>query len=223
MENIENLGVKPKVTPKDFFVNFFWLITLYGTVISLLNLLFETINRAFPDAVNFYSGGYNGNIRASIACIVVFFPIYVFVTKYLRKMYFFDPSKRETWVRKWFVYLTLFLSAITVMIDFIVLINSFLGGELTTRFVLKVVATLVVVGAVFGYYFFDLKKEGISNSAGQIFTISAVVLILASLVWAFVVIGSPMKERLRRFDEQRVQNLQDIQWRITSYWQKNGK
>lgn len=227
MENFENVMSKPRTTPKDFFMNLGWVVTLYGSVISLLSLLFATINKVFPDALGSYyyygSSGYSSGIRWAIAWLIVVFPIYIIITRYLRKSYVLDVTKSEIWVRKWLVYLTLFLSSATVIVDLIVVINSFLGGELTMRFFMKVLATLIVAGMVFGYYFYDLRTEGKSGMAGKIFAIGSIVLVLGSLVWAFVVIGSPMNERLRRFDQQKVQNLQDIQWRITTYWQNNGK
>ena len=126
-------------------------------------------------------------------------------------------------MRKWLVYLTLFLSILTIAIDLIVLINSFLGGELTTRFSLKVLATLIVTGAVFGYYFYDLRTDGGDNKTGKMFAYGSALLVVASLVWAFAVIGSPMNERLRRFDDQRVNDLQNIQYQVINYWQSKGK
>lgn len=121
------------------------------------------------------------------------------------------------------VYLfTLFLSTATVVVDIIILINSFLGGELTTRFLLKVIATLVIALLVFGYYMYDLRSESTGKLKGKIFAGASAILVLASLVTAFLVIGSPNQERLRRFDEQRVMDLQNIQSRIVYYWQTKG-
>lgn len=219
------MNPKPITTPKDFFLNLGWLVALYGSIISLINLLFETINREFPDAVNgmyYYAGSYSSAIRWSIACIIVFFPVYIILTKYIRKIIVIDPSKKELWVRKWFVYLTLFLGSVTMLVDLITLINIFLGGELTTRFILKVIAIIVVIGIAFGYYIYDLRKEGMSNKVGKIFAWTSVILVIASLVWAFMVIGSPANERARRFDEQRVSDLQNIQYQILNYWQTKG-
>ncbi len=36
-------------------------------------------------------------------------------------------------------------------------------------------------------------------------------------------VGSPSNERLYRFDEQRIQDLQSIQWQIIDYWQNKQK
>jgi hypothetical protein len=110
-----------------------------------------------------------------------------------------------------------------VIVDVIVLINSFLGGELSTRVLLKVLALLIVVGAVFGYYFYDLRDESFSSRTGNYFAWGATILVIASLVWSFSVIGSPMSERQRRFDDQRVNDLVQIQYQIINYWQLKGQ
>ncbi|OHA15601.1 MAG: hypothetical protein A3H57_03205 [Candidatus Taylorbacteria bacterium RIFCSPLOWO2_02_FULL_43_11] len=226
MENKNVSGTRQVgVTPKDFFLNVGWLIALYAGVISLLNLLFETINRVFPDPLvrMQYPEGYSGPIQASIATLVVFFPIYILITRYIRKSFETDPARREFWVRKWLVYLTLFLSILAAVIDLILLINRFLDGNLATQFLLKVLALLIVVGAVFGYYFYDLRNEGVINKVGNYFAIGTSILVVASLVWAFTVIGSPMTERLRRFDDQKVNDLENIKNNVVFFWQAKGK
>lgn len=35
--------------------------------------------------------------------------------------------------------------------------------------------------------------------------------------------GSPATERVRRFDERRVSDLQTIQWEVINYWQKKNQ
>jgi len=48
-------------------------------------------------------------------------------------------------------------------------------------------------------------------------------IVLAALVWGFTLAGSPQNERLRRFDSQRVNDLQMIQTYLTDYWQNKSK
>ena len=222
MEN-DTDTVKARTTPKDFFLNLGWLLTLYGSVIALLNTVFGVIDQAFPDAVNAYYVDYTGGIRSSPAWLIIIFPIFLVLSLYVRRMFLIDPSRREVWVRRWFVYLTLFLSSVTAVVDIIVLLNSFLNGELTSKFVLKVAVILAVAVAVFAYYFIDLKKESIGEMAAKAFAIGSVAAVVASIVWAFAVIGSPMAQRERRFDQERVNDLQSIQYQVINYWQAKGK
>lgn len=53
----------------------------------------------------------------------------------------------------------------------------------------------------------------------KIFIYSIIGIVAVAIVAGFFVVGSPMEQRLRQFDEQRVQHLQTIQWEIVNYWQ----
>lgn len=54
-----------------------------------------------------------------------------------------------------------------------------------------------------------------------IYTIIAIV--AASVIAGFFIVGSPKEERLRRFDERRVSDLQFIQSELINYWLNKGK
>lgn len=47
--------------------------------------------------------------------------------------------------------------------------------------------------------------------------------VAVAVVASFFVIGSPLTERTRRFDERRVSDLQSIQWEVVNYWQKKSR
>ena len=55
--------------------------------------------------------------------------------------------------------LTLFVAAVVLIVDMITLVNNVLGGELTLRFLLKVLVAALIAGSIFGYYLWDLRKE----------------------------------------------------------------
>ncbi|HVS79479.1 MAG TPA: DUF5671 domain-containing protein, partial [Candidatus Paceibacterota bacterium] len=203
--------------------------TLYITAFSLLALLFQVINHAFPDALSAggyfgaYGNPYSAAVRWSIASVVVTFPIFWFVSWELNREYAIAPEKKSLGVRRWLVYFTLFIAGITIMIDLIVLLNTFLGGEITARFVLKVLAVLLVAGLIFGYYIYDLKKYPSGPSkALRNFMLTATLIILASIAGGFAVMGSPMSQRNAQFDSRRVSDLMGIQSEIVSYWQRKG-
>lgn len=151
-----------KVSPKDVFLHLLAIITLYGSGIAFITLLFQYINILFPDPLEggYYSliGAY-GIIRWSISSIVVLFPVYLVTTRFLNKSYETNPSKRNLRIRKWLVYFTLFAAALIIIGDIVTLINNLLGGELTGRFLLKVLTVFFVAGSVFFYYFWDLREH----------------------------------------------------------------
>ncbi len=158
--------IKPQVSktsPKDFFLNLLSTVALYMASASFIVLIFQYINIFFQDTLdsNDYSNplqsAYNA-IRFAVSSLVVAFPVYVASLWYMNKEYINNPEKRNVRIRKWLIYFTLFAAAVIIMGDLIALINTFLNGELTTRFILKVITFLVVVGSIFGYYFHDLRK-----------------------------------------------------------------
>ena len=159
---MESIQEKKKVSPKDVFMHLLAIVTLYVSAVTFLVLLFQFIDIAFPDVLlrGYYAlqGSYS-MIRFSIATLLVVFPVYVFTMRFLNKSYEANPTKRDLRIRKWLIYFTLFIVALVVIGDLVALINSFLGGEITTRFSLKALSILFVTGSIFFYYFSDIKKH----------------------------------------------------------------
>ncbi len=152
-----------KVTPKDFFLHLLSMVALYVSASSFLVLVFQYINLAFPDLVeyNYYfnTDGIYQSMRWAIASLIVIFPAYILTTRFLNKVYLKHPEKRELKVRKWLVYFTLFVASLTIVGDLVRLIFNFLEGEITMRFILKVLAVFFVAGSMFVYYLWDLRRH----------------------------------------------------------------
>ena len=217
----QNQNQKPRLSPKDFFLYVGLVVTLLVSSVSLLNLVFESINSIFPDRLDYYADPYSGAIRIAIASLFIIFPIYIFISWLIKKDAKMFPEKLSLGVRKWLIYLTLFIAGAAVIIDLIVLINTFLGGEITTRFILKVLSVIVIAGGVFSYYFYDLKDRSEKMFKWWVVATSAVVAL--SLVLGFYVMGSPLTQRLKRMDAERINSLTQVQWQIINYWQKKGE
>src|SRR3989344_3916649 len=151
-----------KMTPKDFFLNLAVVVTLYTSVITFLTLLFEIIDRVYPDALSqgYYSYGYySSGIRFAIASLVIMFPLCLVISHLNNRQAQIVPEKKKLAIRRWLSYLTLFLATLAMAIDLITLINTFLGGEITARFTLKVLAVFLVSAIIFIYYMYDLRTE----------------------------------------------------------------
>jgi hypothetical protein len=216
-------AMNTKITAKDFFLHVAVIILLYTGTVALLNILFRVINVAFPQ-INQYGYGYYGSTSISlpVATLIVVFPLFLFLANVLRKGYAEDPGQKEYPVRKWLIYITLFLAGGVLAGDLITLIYYFLDGqEMTTAFLLKVLSVLVVTGAIFGYYLDDLKDR-LTGGRRNIWRLVAVVLVLGSIIAGFSVLGSPQNQRMLRYDTQKVTDLQSIQWQIVNYWQQKG-
>lgn len=215
---------KPKTSPKDFFLYFWITVSLYISVGSLIALLFAVVDEAFPGPLAFFDP-YSTSVRIAIATLIVIFPVYILVSRYVYKMERVTPEKRELGVRKWLTYFNLFVGGLVLIIDLIVLLNRFLGGtDFTTGFFLKVVAVLVIVGALFSYYIYDLKHAPAeSGNVARNGGITAIAIVILSLGIGFFVMGSPETQRMRQYDDRRVSDIQNINYQVINYWQLKRK
>lgn len=210
-----------KVTPKDFFLWVGAMVFLYGSVVSLITLLFQYINYAFPDALTYYVEPYSGPMRFAMASLIVLVPTMIILMRIIRSDIVKEAAKSELWVRRWALFLTVFIAGLTVVGDLITLVNYFLGGDLTTRFVLKVFVVLLVAGGVFMHFLADIRGYWLTYPERARYVGWGVgVLVLVSIAAGFFIMGSPSQVRLYRFDEQKTQDLQNIQYQIVNYWQQ---
>lgn len=213
-----------------FFLSLGTLATLITTIVSFLGLLFETLDKKFPDVLNAtYSYGYNtaqyDSMRASLATLIIFFPIFLVLTYFWHKVYKKGVSHIDETIRKWMIYLILFLSALTIAIDLVTLVRYFISGEITNRFLYKVAITLLTAIFVGGYYFLVLnKKEKIWKFNIHFWSMLKGIVWVGLAIWfAFCVMGSPWTQRSLRLDEKRMQDLQGIQWQIINFWQQKER
>ncbi|MHB8660618.1 MAG: DUF5671 domain-containing protein [Minisyncoccota bacterium] len=213
---------KPKVTAKDFFLWAGAMVAFYWTVMAYIYLVFDYINYAFPSALTTYPiDPYQSGISYEIASVIVLLPLYVFLMWIIRKDIAGDSTRREIWVRRWALIFTLFIAGITIAIDLITLLTTFLNGEMiTTAFLLKVLIIFLIAAGVFMHFIADLKGYWEQFPLRQRSIGSSVAVLAAvTIIAGFFIVGTPAQARLARFDEQKVSDLQDIQSRITSYWQ----
>lgn len=212
-----------KTSAKDFFLHLGAMVGLYTVAVSFINLLFKTINKAFPEiGANIYSWGAGSEISMPVATLIVFFPIFIMLSRMVHKIYEIDPAKKEIWVRRWITYITLFFAGIALAIDLVTVLYKFLDGQdLTAAFLLKALTVIVVAGIIFAFYLFDLQNRVTARNR-KMFSIVISILLLASIFVGFGVLGSPKTQKLIRYDNQKIQDLQNIQWQVISYWQVNG-
>jgi hypothetical protein len=153
---------KPYLSAREAFMYVVLFSMLYVSTFNLGSLIFDFINQAFPDpAMRAYAnGGYvRESMRWSISSLIVAFPLFLYVSRFINRAIRVDSRKRGSKVRFNLTYLTLFIAGSCLIGDVIVLIYNFLGGELTVRFVLKALTIGAIAGPVFGYYVWDLRRD----------------------------------------------------------------
>jgi hypothetical protein len=223
----EPLSQKPRLksSPKDVFMHLLAIGVLYVSVVTFITLLHQYINFIFPDLLNYYYyTSVLNTILWSTSALIVVFPTYMFLSWLINKDIARESEKKELRIRRWLIYFTLFIAAITVIIDMVSLIYNFLSGELTIRFLLKVLVILLAAVAVFGFYIWDLRRKDVVRSRKTriiAWVTSAVVLV--SIVGGFFITGTPVHQRQVRLDERRINDLQMIQNEIVNYWTYKGK
>lgn len=150
---------RASVSAREAFLYLVMFATLYFFAYHLGSLLFDLINRAWPDAAEVGYRGFGSSMRWATAAILISFPVFAYVSHYVARDVARHPIKRLSPVRRWLTYLTLFIAATILIGDMTTLLYNLLGGELTTRFVLKVLVVAAIAGSVFGYYLWDLRRE----------------------------------------------------------------
>jgi len=230
---METTTIQPsKVTPKFFFISLGVIVSLITSVSSFLILLFETLNKKFPDALNsVYQYGYNSynfeTIRASLATLIIFFPIFILISYLWLRESKTDIGYKNLTIRKWMIYLILFIASLTIVIDLVTLVRYFVSGEITTRFIYKVLGALIIAFLVDFYYSLKMKNVNFnsvrSKKWGLITGIVSVILFLGLIIWSFSVMGSPKEQRAWRLDDRRMSDLQSIQYQVINYWQQKEK
>ncbi len=209
--------------PRDFFLYFFVTVTLFASVISFISLVFQYINYAFPDQLNYYLISITQSIRWSTAFLIVAFPIFLYLSYLINRDIKKNPAKKELRVRKWLLSLTLSAAGAAIAADLISLIYNYLGGDLTTQFALKILTVLLVALGVFMYFLWDIRGRTRFKSLAKIAAIKSSVIVLAAIIAGFFIVGSPAQQRDQRFDELRISHLQSIEGQIISYWQSEDK
>jgi len=211
-----------KLTPRDFFLHIAVMATLYVSVFSFISLLFHLIDTTFPKEIGIFRDPYSSGISFALAALIIIFPLYLFFTRALNRDLRTHTEKQDLGIRKWLIFITLFVAGAAIIIDLIVLLSTFFSGqELTIGFLLKVATILIVIGAVFWYYFKDLKGEWYKQEKfAQAIGIAVGGIVLVSIVGGFFILGSPQTQRLKRIDQQKVYDLQNIQSQVISFWQQ---
>lgn len=212
MENIKN-------APRDTFLYLLSIITLIASAISFGSLAFGLTDIRFPDALQPYLAVNYPGLRMALATFIIVFPVYIWTAWFLRKDVVANPAKKEARIRRWLMWLTVFVSGLVVIGDLVTLLYNFLQGDLTASFIVKVIIVLVLAGVILFYYLAELRDMSYRRRL-----LTWIVIITAALAVAhgFYKVGSPQSQRLARFDQQKVSDLDQIQNQLVYYWQQKG-
>lgn len=216
-----------KLSPKLFFLSIGLLVSLIASVTSFLNLVFATLDKRFPDVLNgVYQYGYTSysfeNMRMALAILIIFFPVFLIISHFWNKATEKELGHSDEILKRWLIYLIVFLASLAIVIDLVTLVRYFVSGEITNRFILKVLSVLVVAKITGIYYLSALgvKVPLMPKNKNIFFGVLSFALAIFMIVYAFSVMGSPKEQRNLRLDQRRIEDLQSIQYQVISFWQQ---
>jgi hypothetical protein len=149
------------VSARDAFWYLLMFGALYVSAYNLGDLLFGFINLAFPDDLAYgdRTEFVERGIRWATASLIVAFPVFLFTAWKTGKEIAADPTRRNSALRRWLTYMTMLVAAAVIVGDVITLVYNALSGDLTLRFILKVLVVLGIAGAGFGYYTWSIRAD----------------------------------------------------------------
>ncbi len=210
-------------TAKHFALQLGSLACLYLSLSFLLVLLFGLINLRFPDPIEGYWAleSAASGVRFGIAMVLVFFPTYLILTRIVNRNRRESKDQSYLGLTKWLIYLSILVGGMTLLGDLVAIILAFLEGEITERFIYKALSVLVVVGSAFYYYVLDARGYWLQNERlSIIFALIASVIVLLAVGFGFMNIEAPSEVREQRLDDKQITDLQDMQWRVVSYYER---
>lgn len=219
-------GPERKNPALHFFLYLVWFLSLGFVASGVGAILFQIINKYLPDAL---SGVYNSLVSQTaavfgVASLLVAVPVY-FVIGHLIQSYLrsgaIDESSR---VRKWLTYVILFIAAGTIIGDCITLLVNILNGDIVWRFALKALTILIIAGAVFGYYLWEIRRTPVAGAGKREHRlIGGITLGLLIIIFgaAFLVVDSPIVARDKRADEQTLSWVEQTDSAVQSFYSRH--
>ncbi len=206
---------------------FYYLTSFFALALvaaGLGTLLYELIEYYFPQQTG-YGGFSQGAVKFGISSLIIAAPIYYFFTRYINRSLSKKDLDLDSGVRRWLTYVVMFVAVAVTLGDLIAILNEFLDGTITIRFLLKALTIFAISGSIFLYYFLDMNNatDASRRNKNALWGILFWLAILVPLVWAFTIFESPSEARLRHADEQIVNQLQNIRNGVENYAANNNR
>jgi hypothetical protein len=217
------------ISPREAFLHLLMFVALYLVAFHVGAVAFAWIRVKLPDPL---VTGYDvtfalvrDNVRFSLATLLVAYPVFLLLSRVTSQAVERDPEKRNSGVRRWLTYLTLFNAACVLIGDFITTLLGLLKGELTAPFLAKVVVVAAIAGWLFSHYLGGLRREEAAAPRAAMsawFARLASLGVIAAIVVAMWISGHPSAVRTEALDQQRVANLDAIAHAVQQYRRTHG-
>lgn len=213
------------INAKYAFYYLLSLVALLFVSISVGMIAFGIIDKSIVDALTTSYYNNDSQLKFAISALLIAAPIFYITSNLINRGLKKGELDKESWIRRWLTYFILLVSSIVLLGVFISVILNFLNGELTSRSILKALAMFVISGVIFSYYFFENRRENVSEKSltVKLFFFGSLVLVLAAFVSAWFFVESPTTARNRRLDQNLVNNISNIESSVNSYLSIKGQ
>jgi len=217
-------------SPREAFLYLLLFVALYLVAFNVGAILFVWIERLWPDAAmaSMEEAWDRSNdwVRFALSSVLVAFPVYLYTARLTSRAVAADPEKRNSGVRRWLTYLTLFNAACVLIGDFIAVLQGLLKGELTARFLGKAAVVAAIGGWLFMHYMGGLRRDEAPapkrGAPSQLARVAGALVVAVALL-AMWLAGSPAKARRQELDQRRVRELSAISGQIETEFLGRGR
>lgn len=195
---------------RDAFYYLLQFVTLAVGATALGNVWFALINKwtTSPNLNEYFT---TESLIFGLSSLIIAGPAYLTLSWWIRRSFVTKIVNPASALRKWLSYFTMFVTAVITLSDGIGVLYTFLNGDFTVRFFLKALTILMISGSIFTFYLWDIRREEpVPTPLTHRALISVVIVLLITIVAAFVVVGSPKTRRMAQWDEQRAEHLRSI-------------
>jgi hypothetical protein len=208
---------------------FYYLLSLVALIFMALSvgmISFGIIDKTIPDILEYYSySSVNSQLKFALSALFIAAPIFYLISLFISRGLRRGELEKDSAIRRWLTYFIILVSSLIILGSFIGLINSFLAGELTTRFIFKIITMLLISGLTFSFYLYDVKRERPNkpDKIVKIFTFVTLILVITVFVAAWFFVESPKEARARRLDGMVLNNFSSLNNVINNYYELKGE
>ncbi|MDD3285531.1 MAG: DUF5671 domain-containing protein [Patescibacteria group bacterium] len=207
---------------------FYYLLSLAALIFTALSvgmIVFGIIDKSVADALNYNSySNVDSQLKFAISALFIAAPIYYFLSRLISRGLKQQELDIDSPLRRWLTYFIILVASMIILGVFIGVINNFLSGELTSRFILKALAMLLIAAIVFSFYFYDIKRKVLAGKDRVIciFAWASAALVVAAFVAAWFFVTPPQVARAKRLDQNLSSNIYQLENAVNSYYAQYG-
>jgi len=203
------------------------LVALVFMSLATGMIIFQQINKGIVDVLDTFSGRFNdGQLKFAISALIISAPIFYYLMYLINKSLIKGDLDKDSAVRRWLTYFILLVAAVVMIGWLIGTLNSFLNGELTTKFLLKAITAIGISAGIFSFFLYDIKRDKVKHEKDaviNIFFYASLAVVIIVFVSALFIVESPTETRNRIIDDQILMNFDQIDSAINTYYQENSR